>query len=224
MDCSKTSRFVRGAGGRQPPTFMRRLPLIERGLAATKLSRAQLDQALVAQMELRKQYPNCKAGCSHCCHYPLTISVFEGALLYSELKTRRLWTTDLELALTQHSKKVLGLAPEVWLMSEVPCPLLREGTCTAYSARPFVCRSRWALGDPEDCRPARFGLSATTVDHGEQLEVFRAQEKAVAKSVRAPYATYPISTAVLLGHAVVEDGLDISDVWITAASLYGANL
>ncbi len=56
------------------------------------------------------------------------------------------------------------------------------------------------------------------------MEVFRAQEKAVAKSARTPYATYPISTAVLLGRAIVEEGLDIADVGITAARLYEGNL
>lgn len=101
-----------------------------------------LVDSLTGFAEQQNQKPACKNGCHWCCHQP----VF--ALDY-ELDYLRDFISGNFDALTQEKivaragekrKKLENLSGESLLNSKFPCPLLENGSCMAYSARPVACR------------------------------------------------------------------------------------
>lgn len=81
----------------------------------------------------------CKSGCSSCCHYPVRVSELE--VRYIERKTRH--TSRLRKGVAQH-----------W--HGTPCPLLKDGRCSIYEHRPYVCRRHLVLTATNHwCHPVR---------------------------------------------------------------------
>jgi Fe-S-cluster containining protein len=190
----------------------RRLPVVmEQGLAALKLERMHASEALLSRVGRGEVM--CRKGCTHCCHYPVLISIFEGILLYRELQRLGLWNSDLRHALEQHSKKTLDLDATVWLLSSMPCPLLSENQCIAYEARPFFCRMTFSTHDPELCRSVYFSTE-TFVGHQYESMAFNSRVEAAGKNTRSRtlHRVLPISAAVLLGRHVVESDEELDDL------------
>jgi Fe-S-cluster containining protein len=190
----------------------RHLPIVvEQGLATIRINRTRAATQLFYRIGM--DAVTCRKGCNHCCYYPVRISIFEGVLLYRELQTNQLWNGSLKLALERHSKQTYELASEVWLMSNIPCPLLSDNRCTAYGARPFVCRMTVSVGDPDRCRPAQFSTDSF-VQHSAEAAAFNDEVFWAARSAqsRLMHLPLPISTAVLLGRYVVESGVGIDDL------------
>ncbi len=70
------------------------------------------------------KYTPCKKGCSYCCSYYITISDIEIQLIeknHKEIKRRKQFNTD---------NKGVG----------TPCLFLKNGGCSIYESRPYVCR------------------------------------------------------------------------------------
>lgn len=190
----------------------RRLTVVlEQGLAAVRLNRTRAAGALLLRIGLDET--TCRMGCTHCCHYPVRISILEGIVLYRALQTKNLWNSDLKHALQEHSKRTFEVAPEVWLLAGIACPLLAEGQCTAYDARPFSCRMTFSTRDPDRCRSVYFG-SGTFVDHRAESAAFEHVLRLAAKGAqsRLLQEAVPISTAILLGRHVVECGAESEDL------------
>lgn len=84
-------------------------------------------------------YLPCKKGCSYCCH------------------NREIEITELEIALieqrTRHRRRAKpGPAP----VHGQPCPFLKDGACSIYAARPFLCRRHMVLTQTSHwCHPDR---------------------------------------------------------------------
>lgn len=77
----------------------------------------------------------CRKGCNHCCHIAVSISSLEAEYIGSTLGIRQ--TPNLD------RKDFFG----------TPCPFLKEGVCSIYKYRPFVCRRHVALvDDPKWCQ------------------------------------------------------------------------
>lgn len=193
---------------------MRRLPLVvERGLASTRLAKTQLSHAL--QVRVGHENITCRQGCNHCCHYPLTISLWEGLGLYQGLRREGLWRPSLKASLERHAALTFETAPEVWLMATIPCPLLDEGRCAAYQDRPFACRATLSTRDPDLCRGVYFG-PGTFEDVSRERAAFEALEhqasRAARDQVRGLDQHVPISVAVLIGYQVMEDVIPLEDV------------
>lgn len=74
------------------------------------------------------EFTPCKKGCSDCCHYSVTVSEVEIGHIerYTKIKRRKEF-----------------LPKENFHGS--PCPFLKEGNCSIYEARPFVCRRHIVL-------------------------------------------------------------------------------
>ncbi len=189
----------------------RHLPVVEQGLGSIRISRTRAATALFHRIGL--DAITCRKGCDHCCHYPVRISVLEGMLLYRELQRLQLWNGKLKNALERHSKQTYELTPEVWLLANIPCPLLTEHRCAAYAARPFACRMTVSVGDPDHCRPAQFER-ASLVPHDAEASTFndavqRASRNAQSRLLHHPV---PVSTAVLLGQQVAEGEASLDDL------------
>lgn len=203
----------------------RRLPLVvEQGLASTRLAKAALSESFVLKIGIDNT--TCRKGCAYCCYYPLTISLWEGVTVYQGLKADGLWTSELRQELERHSSLTFGTAPEVWLLSSIPCPLLVGNLCAAHDHRPFRCRVTASSRDPELCRPVHYQPLTFEDNRWEDAE-FRAVEESAARDcrdyVRGMEERVPLSTAVLVGHRMVEETIPLEEVPLTLLKLLGGS-
>lgn len=85
---------------------------------------------------------HCKKGCEWCCHQPVFALQYELDYLNHFVKVNCNENQKSELKRKAESKKnALGFKSETDLLnSKHPCPLLENGACTAYHARPLACR------------------------------------------------------------------------------------
>lgn len=118
-------------------------------LAALQLpisSKGRLAKALKVADKLSKAatpYAACRAKCSHCCHIPTTISHTEAQML-AEASGRKVAKVT-----ARHSRE------ETAHYFRTPCPFLKKGSCSVYSARPMACRLMFNMADtPYFCNPA----------------------------------------------------------------------
>lgn len=99
----------------------------------------------------------CHSGCSHCCHFPVGVTFAEASLLCEAIAPD-------EVLRSRVCAADAATADRAWheLVGE-PCPLLEDGACARYVARPLPCR---ALGssDAEACEAARRGVGAAPRD------------------------------------------------------------
>ncbi len=93
----------------------------------------------------------CRAGCNYCCHLQVEISVPELLSLVSyvnenfspeEMEALKARVHEAEL-------QTRGMNSYERLFARVLCPLLSDGQCSVYPARPLVCRGynsyNWAI-------------------------------------------------------------------------------
>ncbi|MCK4493786.1 MAG: YkgJ family cysteine cluster protein [Methylococcales bacterium] len=71
----------------------------------------------------------CQKGCNSCCHYNVSISELEVQFIEKETNFKRIKTNSF-----------------VSNFHGVPCPFLKQGVCSIYNSRPFVCRRYISLG------------------------------------------------------------------------------
>jgi hypothetical protein len=108
---------------------------------------AQLAQGL-AEASLAA-YPGklaiaCRRGCSYCCHSFVGIMPPEAFLLADAVRRGRCANLDPE-SVVERGRPLEGLSPDERIGRKLPCPLLVEGTCSAYAVRPLVCRQATSL-------------------------------------------------------------------------------
>lgn len=183
----------------------RKLPvLVERTIADTRVLRSEIDltftQKVQAGLHEAGVALSCKKGCSNCCSHPFLISVIEGFLLYQALAKRGLWTPSFRKRLEETREKTIGLTFEVWMLSNISCPLLTEKReCLVHDARPLNCRLTFAITDPSLCHPHRISEGTRFIPRHDPLDAFQAQERALLRRMGAREIYAPLSEAVLLG-------------------------
>jgi hypothetical protein len=83
----------------------------------------------------------CRAGCAHCCHFPVGVTFAEALLLHRTLAAE----PGLHAAVLANAR---ADAERPWReLVGRPCPLLTDGRCSAYDSRPLPCR---ALASSDD--------------------------------------------------------------------------
>lgn len=197
----------------------RRLPLLlERTLGQIAADLARLGEE--AQRDALDKGPlSCRPGCSSCCLYPVHVTVAEGVLLYRALGARGRWTASLQARLDDHWRKVGLMAPEVWFLAEIPCPLLEQGKCLGYTARPMVCRTTVTHGLPDLCHPHKVGLGLQVAPQPEHLAEFTTTARRRLKDHGLGSGLIPVSLAVRIGGKLVRGEIDAADV---DREVYGA--
>ena len=85
---------------------------------------------------------HCSKGCEWCCHQPVFALSFEMDYLTRYIETN--FDTDIKNRIklqAENKVKAFGFLSETELLNaKFPCPLLEDGACLAYSARPMACR------------------------------------------------------------------------------------
>ncbi len=85
---------------------------------------------------------DCKKGCHWCCHQAVYANSYELHYLSEQLKSK---FTDEEfssvVSLAEKKNAITSkLTTNEVLKFKSPCPLLKEGSCSIYAARPMACR------------------------------------------------------------------------------------
>lgn len=84
-----------------------------------------------------EKFTPCDKGCNCCCTYPVTVSDIEIQIIEDNCGAKR-----NELIVKQERE------------SFTPCPFLKNGTCSIYDARPFVCRRHVTMTETNEwCQP-----------------------------------------------------------------------
>ena len=99
----------------------------------------------------------CRDGCAHCCHFPVGITYGEALRLAAAV------TTSPPL----HARVLTAVAADDdrdWRqLIGRPCPLLHDGRCSTYAARPLPCRAL-VSSDAAACAEALHGGGAAPRD------------------------------------------------------------
>lgn len=153
----------------------------------------------------------CTPGCAWCCYHPVSISIFEGVLLYRWLSTHGKWTTKLKENLKKSADTQFGLTPEVWLKAMIPCVLLGpDNKCTAYAARPLICQAYYAVSDPHYCHPHRLSRSLTTlVPRDQVVDKFHSDQEVIHRKHKLQVITLPIGAALLIAERICTGEVDL---------------
>jgi hypothetical protein len=107
--------------------------------AAAALAHRLLERSLAAEPETGPLA--CKRGCGWCCYGYVAVTAPE--VFHLAAAVRRAARGDPFSALEAVSARAAplrGLDPAARLGRKLPCPLLREGACSHYAARPLMCR------------------------------------------------------------------------------------
>ena len=85
---------------------------------------------------------DCKKGCEWCCHQPVFALDYELKYLKDFISRNFSEETQIEIKRRAGNKKdKLSPLKEIDLLNaKYPCPLLENGACIAYQARPMACR------------------------------------------------------------------------------------
>ena len=128
---------------------------------------ASVDEAISCSLErLRHEegmVPSCRLGCSHCCRFPILMSVAEARTLANfvkrtfrpeqidALRMRTHQWQRLDESLRGRSLPVPPSAGEDDSPCTLPCPMLVESECSVYDVRPLLCRTHYVLSHPRSC-------------------------------------------------------------------------
>lgn len=94
-------------------------------------------------VQVAEPYVACQKGCSACCKMNVTVSEVEAKYIEAEkgVKAARLWGSRPHI-----QNQFIG----------IPCPFLKEDSCSIYDVRPFVCRKHLSFDtSPYWCEPER---------------------------------------------------------------------
>lgn len=182
-------------------------PATERALQQLKAYQAEVTSDFA--LGVMSEGPvTCHKNCNHCCHYPLYITPLEGMMIYRWMTENRRWSRALRERLVATDEQTWRLSVEIWLLSNIPCPLLGgDGLCQGYTCRPTVCRTVYSRGEADLCHPHRF-LRAPLVSRRDVMERWSRIEQGVLKQ---PLTALPLSTAVLLGERICKGDVDLRD-------------
>ena len=131
-----------------------------------------LDATLARTPPPQRKTLACVQGCAFCCHRQVAVGAAEVFGLLDHLRA----TLDAE-AFTEFSARCIAtadavaqMAPGERVLRSVACPVLVDGACSGYAARPFRCRAYNSL-DVEPCR--RFFDAPSENDPGPPADLDR---------------------------------------------------
>lgn len=111
-------------------------------ISRTAISLAGGILAAVRQVKGPARPKACRSGCNYCCYLLVEISVPEVMNLVSFINEyfSAAELDALKTRVQQTKCRVHGMNSYERLFAREPCPLLQNGKCSVYAARPLVCR------------------------------------------------------------------------------------
>jgi len=101
-----------------------------------------LNDSIISLAERQNIKVACFKGCHWCCHQAVFANSYELHYLSEQIK-KDFTSEELACVITKTEAKYLitsELSDEEILKYKAPCPLLKNGACSAYAARPMACR------------------------------------------------------------------------------------
>jgi len=104
-----------------------------------------IDQFIDSILSLAKQQNvpvDCKKGCFYCCHQAVFANSYELHYLGNFINNT-FYTTEKDAVIkraVEKNDKTKKMNDDEVLHYKSPCPLLVDGACSAYNARPMACR------------------------------------------------------------------------------------
>jgi Fe-S-cluster containining protein len=124
----------------------------DRAAAAAALASTMLDKTL--QRMPQAAAVQCARGCSYCCHSAVTVSAPEVFRIVRVLSSGGDEPDALETsAVIERARARTRPTVEAVLSLRHPCPLLLDGECSVYDARPMGCR-QFLSTDVAGCKAA----------------------------------------------------------------------
>jgi Fe-S-cluster containining protein len=116
-----------------------------------------------AQVRARELGATCRKGCAACCDQFVLLTEPEGTVIAQVLL--RLPEPGLHRVLSLLREAALHIQAEYrpgsqeqdrtyrerYFSERRPCPLLEDGLCSVYAARPYACRTYYVVTPPELC-------------------------------------------------------------------------
>ncbi len=162
----------------------------------------------------------CKKGCHYCCQTRVTASALEIFSLARSIRARWADPADSFKADFQTAEAVTrDQSVDQRNRGHAPCPLLREGICSAYLGRPLVCRTYASLSLPA-CVDA-FNLVSDNIPKPKQNEFIRAiiltAAKAALNEAGLPSDSYELGHALHLSLA----SENAERQWLAGTDVFG---
>ncbi|WP_439183269.1 YkgJ family cysteine cluster protein [Carboxylicivirga taeanensis] len=113
----------------------------------------ELVSALMVEAKRQNITVDCKKGCSWCCYQPVFGVAHEFHYLWKFIELNMDAAEQkaiLQRAFDNYQKRG-RLSQEELEKSKLPCPLLKNGSCSAYPARPMACRIYLSMSE-ESCK------------------------------------------------------------------------
>lgn len=165
----------------------------------------------------------CKKGCSHCCHLQVEATIPEAILAFAHVADP---ADPRRRTIAETAALLAGLDENARMLSRTRCPMLRDGSCSIYEARPLLCRATFAT-EPEQCRVAVFGSSTQTEASIEffanaQLAAYgdQAAMRGILKDMGLQYNLVNLTQAVA---AMIEDP-SIVTRWLSGGQVFGPDI
>lgn len=119
----------------------------------------------------------CRAGCNFCCHLRVMATPPEvfGLLDYLQATLAADAFEAFRQRVEAAAERVGSLAPEQLLATNIACPVLVDGFCSGYAARPFNCRSYHSL-DRDACEASFNDPGNQALQHPQFTAVARVHE------------------------------------------------
>jgi len=178
-------------------------------LAVLRAAHLGFDRAYAATSAGARATVACRAGCDACCHVPVGAQAHE-VLLVAEYVQTHFSPADLETLIARlatHRKNFSGRTMEERAALQSPCALLKEGSCSVYTARPEACRSHHShnvAGCRSNLETAHGNIDVLIPEiHGRMFAVMLGIDQAVAEAGFDGRA-YDFGSAL---HEALTDGL-----------------
>jgi Fe-S-cluster containining protein len=155
----------------------------------------------------------CREGCGICCSLRVDVFAHEVFLLARHIRVyfSADEINDLLARLDAHAEQVLRMTPAEHVTTNLRCPMLENGRCTVYAARPHACRRHHS----QDLATCQY-----TYDHPADLEspaahdreLFRTLTEAMQQNIDA-YAGVGFDTTIYELGTALRDALDDPTSW-----------
>ena len=201
---------------KKPKSLKRVLRMAERALERAEAAIEEATEVIPPPRPIA-----CGPGCPYCCHIRLTASAPEILLVLDYIRTT--WDEGAKAAL---SKKVANLGPMTRGKDDaqrahmrLPCPLLKDGSCSVHPVRPLSCRAVASVDLPA-CKAAYNSRMAEGVPmYDPQYQI----ANAVGYGLYAGLvdAGYEVGNLELI--AALADGLDNAEIgkkWLKGESAF----